>query len=136
MDYRLTSAYQKMLCYLTAARDYDVHTYPHPEFFGVPHDMYRVQDIFNDISYGRVSLAQLQLALEVLNFADYVLWCRSVVSGDPLHPENRTELRKYLNYCWQLLGRCDMLAKACGKSIDWVGEVTYTIFQLFGVRYP
>ncbi|KJZ73509.1 hypothetical protein HIM_07065 [Hirsutella minnesotensis 3608] len=44
---------------------------------------------------------------------------RLPVSRDPLHPDNREELGKYLTYCWQLIVRCNMMAQALGKEIEW-----------------
>jgi hypothetical protein len=49
-----------------------------------------------------------------------------------LHKDNVDELRIYLDYCWQLLVRCDMLMKSCGKSWDWYGEITECIMDLWG----
>ncbi|OAX82084.1 hypothetical protein ACJ72_03570 [Emergomyces africanus] len=166
MDYRRIAAYQMMLCRCTAGRDYDVHTYPHREFFGALSGMYAVRDWSNDAVYGHVSLAQMrqpgfahahvpsrldietvlsylstnalptELGLTILEFANYEPNCLSIVPDDPLHVENAVQLRKYLGYCWRLLVRCDILAKACGKRVDWVGETTQCIFHLFGVKYP
>ncbi|KAH6632922.1 hypothetical protein C7974DRAFT_411955 [Boeremia exigua] len=46
-DYRLTAAYQHMLLCCTGVRygsnHYEVHTYPHREFFGVPSGMFHVE---------------------------------------------------------------------------------------------
>jgi hypothetical protein len=40
LDYRLTTSYQKMLRRCTGRKRYDVHTYPHRQFFGIGPDMY------------------------------------------------------------------------------------------------
>ncbi|KLJ11279.1 hypothetical protein EMPG_13452 [Blastomyces silverae] len=165
-DYRQTAAYQMMICRVTGSRAYDVHTYPHRGFFGVGEDMYSTNDWRDNPLYGRASLATLrqrwpasihipssadfytalhylnikglptELGMMVLEFANYEPHHRAIVHDDPLHIENAAELRKYLSFCWQLLVRCDVLAKACGKRVDWVGEVTQCIFHLFGVKYP
>jgi len=54
-DYRLTEAYQHMLLYCTGvpygARHYEVHTYPHREFFGIPRGMF--QFMYDDSQFGR-----------------------------------------------------------------------------------
>ena len=58
------------------------------------------------------------------------------IADDPLHPGNGMELRRYLSHCWQLLVRCDMLAKASGKRISWINEVKEVIWQLWGEDFP
>jgi hypothetical protein len=73
-----------------------------------------------------------ELALYVLELAEYSPKRRSVVPDDPLHVQNRTELRRYLNYCWQLLVRCDILAKACGTHFKWEYYVNEAIMNLWG----
>lgn len=57
------------------------------------------------------------LSLQVLEHAEYVPQRRLAVVEDPLHADNSNELRRYLNYCWHLLVRSDILAKACGTKI-------------------
>jgi hypothetical protein len=78
-----------------------------------------------------------ELALDILELAEYTKAKRRMtVADDPLHPQNRVELRKYLSYCWRVLVRVDMLAKANRCWIDWEFEVTDKIFKLWGVPYP
>jgi hypothetical protein len=78
-----------------------------------------------------------ELALDILELAEYTRAKRRLtVANDPLHPQNREELRKYLSYCWKMLVRVDMLVKANGKWVDWEFEVTASIFKLWGVPYP
>ena len=78
-----------------------------------------------------------ELALDVLELAEYGGTMRRLpVADDPLHLENREELRKYLGYCWRVLTRLDMLIKENDKWIDWEFEVTGAIHQLWGVVYP
>lgn len=75
-----------------------------------------------------------ELVLEILERADYRWQRRSAYSDNPMHPDNREELFKYLKFCWILLVRCDLLVKACGKRIDWANDVSHCINELFGVR--
>ena len=75
-----------------------------------------------------------ELALEILEYADYTAKRRIPVAHDPLHADNAEELKKYLNYCWKVLVRIDMLAKADGRWIDWEYEVTDIIYSLWGVQ--
>ena len=75
-----------------------------------------------------------ELVLDILERADY-RWQRRLQHSDhPMHLKNREELLKYLKFCWILLVRCDLLAKACGKRIDWVNEVSLCIDDLFGLN--
>ncbi|KAF2256990.1 hypothetical protein BU26DRAFT_33308 [Trematosphaeria pertusa] len=77
-----------------------------------------------------------ELALQILEHADYTAKRRVPVPNDPLHRDNAEELKKYLSYCWKVLARVDMLLKANGKWIDWEYEVTECIYDLWGVPYP
>jgi hypothetical protein len=77
-----------------------------------------------------------ELALEVLEYANYYPYCSLVVKDDPLHPKNREELERVLDYCWQLMVRFDMLWKANGTCIDWDLEVADAIFDMWGVQQP
>ncbi|OJD15592.1 hypothetical protein ACJ73_08970 [Blastomyces percursus] len=163
-DYRRTAAYQMMICRITGCRAYDVHTYPHRGFFGVGKDMYRINDWRDNPLYGRASPVTLrqrwpasthipsnvdfyaalhylnikglptELGMMVLEYANYEPHHQASVPDDPLHMENAPELCKYLGFCWKLMVRCDVLATACEKRVDWVGEVTRC--NLFGVKYP
>ncbi|KAL1600416.1 hypothetical protein SLS60_006801 [Paraconiothyrium brasiliense] len=78
-----------------------------------------------------------ELALQILDLAEYVPVGRLPVRGDPLHASNAEELRKYISYCWKLLIRIDMLCKAGvnGGQLKWEAEVTdalYTLFDMSG----
>ncbi|KAJ4297975.1 hypothetical protein N0V90_005874 [Kalmusia sp. IMI 367209] len=77
-----------------------------------------------------------ELALQILEFADYTAKRRVPVPNDPLHKANREELTKYLSYCWKLLVRINILIKANGGFIPWEYEVEEAIFNLWGVKYP
>ncbi|KAL8821403.1 MAG: hypothetical protein Q9223_000552 [Gallowayella weberi] len=75
-----------------------------------------------------------EIVLDILEKADYRWQRRSSHSDDPMHADNREELLKYLKFCWILLVRCDVLAKACGKRIEWANDVSHCINNLFGVN--
>jgi hypothetical protein len=94
----------------------------------------------DDISYVLNYLGQkglpLELSFAILEFAEYVPQRMLTVEGDPLNSENSQVLRRYLNFCWDLLVRSDMLAKACGKTIGWSSEITECIRTLWGQGYP
>lgn len=76
-----------------------------------------------------------ELVIEIMDLAEYRAQSRLVLRDYPLHPSNGEELRKYLSYCWRLMVRCDELANACGRPIDWGNEVRDCIFSLF-FDYP
>lgn len=67
----------------------------------------------------------LELAMDIMDIAEYTPRRRLKVANDPLHPENRDELEKYLDYCWQLLIRCEMMAEAAGMEICWQEEAVW-----------
>jgi hypothetical protein len=161
-DYRNTTSYQRTLFRCTAKTKIDTYTYPHREFFGIADGVYVADSHWsNDPLLGLTALEErrqpgygyvptkedvartrilvckagklpVELGLEILGFAGYVPGRRIPVADDPLHKDNVDELRIYLDYCWQLLVRCDMLMKSCGKSWDWYGEITVCIMDLWG----
>jgi hypothetical protein len=54
-DYRWTASYQKMLVRCTTQNHgYDIHTYPHREFFGVPRQRFFSHDWSCHSGYGRI----------------------------------------------------------------------------------
>lgn len=61
----------------------------------------------------------MELALNVMELAGYEPKRRLNNPHDPLYPCNRKELAQYLKYCWQILVRCDMMAKALDIEIPW-----------------
>jgi hypothetical protein len=77
-----------------------------------------------------------ELQLRILELAEYDknVPRRLSIPHDPLRPENREELQKYLKYCWTLLVNCDMMAKALGDRIPWQALITITIIRLFGTE--
>jgi hypothetical protein len=92
-----------------------------------PHDfniMYQPSE--SDVSLVRGTLCKMglpvELALDIMELAGYEPK-KLKVEHDPLHPENREELAKYLKYCWQLLVRCDIIATEAGRQIKWYDAV-------------
>ncbi|KAJ4290405.1 hypothetical protein N0V90_010621 [Kalmusia sp. IMI 367209] len=77
-----------------------------------------------------------ELALQIMDLAEYVSVGRTTVRQDPLHVANAEELKKYLSYCWKLLVRIDMLVRANGCCLDWEAEVTDVLYALFGMESP
>ncbi|RAH69779.1 uncharacterized protein BO66DRAFT_350451 [Aspergillus aculeatinus CBS 121060] len=55
---------------------------------------------------------------------------RLCVPHDPLHERNRRQLRRYLHRCWQIMVRCNMLARELGVEIDWAWEVVRALEKL------
>jgi hypothetical protein len=93
----------------------------------------------SDVSTVRSFLATrlpTELALEVLEHADYTAKRRIPIANDPLHAQNTEVLEKYMADCWRTLVRIDMLVKAHGWWIDWEYEITEVIYELFGVPGP
>jgi len=109
------------------------------DFLALEHEPYHVpkrgdaEDVQNIL---RLFGLPAELQLRILELADYDKYAprRLIVEHDPLHPENREELQKYLTYCWTLLINCDMMAKALGDRIPWQALVTSTIIGLFGTE--
>ncbi|RAH80339.1 hypothetical protein BO86DRAFT_390322 [Aspergillus japonicus CBS 114.51] len=55
---------------------------------------------------------------------------RLPVPHDPLHERNRTQLRRYLHRCWQIMVRCNMLARELGTEINWARQVVEALEKL------
>ncbi|KAJ5148124.1 60S ribosomal protein L43 [Penicillium atrosanguineum] len=73
----------------------------------------------------------VELALDIMEFADYIPKRKLNVAHDPFHSDNKEQLAQYLSYCWQLLVRCDMMANELSMKIDWEETVTDCIGQLW-----
>jgi hypothetical protein len=76
----------------------------------------------------------MEMQLHVLQLAQYLPQRRLEIPHDPQHPQNRTELHKYLKYCWQLLVRCEMIARALGDRIPWNRLVSQCLVDLWDRR--
>jgi hypothetical protein len=69
----------------------------------------------------------VEIAVRVMRFAGYEAKRRLEIPHDPFHPSNGEDLIKYLEFCWKLLIRCDLIAKALGEKIEWREEVSRCI---------
>lgn len=146
-DYRLTRSYQMTVKY-TTWRDVgsEIAYLPHRDFFGIPDGHFKASqtDLEGKMAYRdfintgteryympsaversevllmlRAKGLPAEIGLQILDLADYKAQRKLKVPHDPFHPHNEEELKKYLNYCWVLLVRCDMVAKALGNRIPW-----------------
>lgn len=75
-----------------------------------------------------------ELVMEIMELAEYEPKRRLNTPHDPFHPSNRAELGEYLKYCWQILVRCDMMAKALDMKIEWKDLVSSCIVKLWGSK--
>ena len=73
----------------------------------------------------------VELAWDIMEFAQYEPSRRLNVPHDPFHSANREELGRYLTYCWQILVRCDVIAKAVGVKISWQKRIALCIVQIW-----
>lgn len=72
-----------------------------------------------------------EVSLQIIEYADYAPRGVLRIPNDPLCFENRDGLGKYLSYCWQLLLRCDMLARELNAEIMWDTEISECLVHLF-----
>lgn len=73
----------------------------------------------------------MELVLVIMDMAEYAPRGNLEVPDDPLHPENRRELADYLELCWQLLVRCEMMANAVGMDMEWGDKIFSTLLAFF-----
>ncbi|KAF7535766.1 hypothetical protein G7054_g5147 [Neopestalotiopsis clavispora] len=160
-DYRRTRCYQQVLRQCTLeSRFANISSFPHRQFFGIAddqfgHNHFHVDGVLpigkfleldataeyqprpSDLAEVRLALLKkglpTELALTIMEFARYRPTRRLEIPNDPLHPLNQGELAKYLKYCWQLMIRCDLMAKALGSRIDWEKLVMAQVVDLW---YP
>lgn len=68
----------------------------------------------------------LELVYDIMDFAGYAPLRKLERAHDPFHPTNRDDLHRYLDYCWRIVVRCDLMARWLGDHIHWdrlVGEI-------------
>lgn len=110
---------------------------PFDEFLALEYPSEHVPG-FSDVIIVRSLLCSrgipMELALAIMDFADYTPKQRLKVPRDPFHPSNRDELNKYLTFCWLVLVRCDMIAKEVGRQIDWREAVTRCVDTIWDHR--
>ncbi|KAL4996479.1 hypothetical protein BDV10DRAFT_202390 [Aspergillus recurvatus] len=91
-------------------------------------------DILQVSSILRSKGLPLELVMLITEMAGYDTAQRRLpVAHDPFHPDNRTELKKYLTFCWLTLVRCNMFAQALEIKIDWKLEIIEALFRLVGL---
>lgn len=76
----------------------------------------------------------LELALMITELADYKSKRRLNVPHDPFHPSNKEELANYIEYCWRILVRCDMMTKALGTRMPWQNLIVHSIAGLWSSK--
>jgi hypothetical protein len=57
---------------------------------------------------------------------------RLPVPHDPLHPDNRAELDEYLDWCWAMLVRCEVMGRHIELDLEWSSKVSWTLADMFG----
>lgn len=76
-----------------------------------------------DIDEARAVLTDQRLPVEladmILDFAGYNETRTLTVRHEPLHERNRGQLKCFLEECWQVLLRCDMMGRALGEEVPW-----------------
>ena len=82
-----------------------------------------------------------ELVLDILELAGYEPRRRLKVAHDPFHPDNKAELGEYLTYCWKLIVRCDVVARALQGpreqlEVYWREAVLRTVNSYFGFKVP
>ena len=73
----------------------------------------------------------MELVLCVMDFAAYVPGTKLLVFHDPLHYLNKGVLEKHLDYCWELLVRCDIIGRTWGYDVDWEVALRTIVMELF-----
>lgn len=77
-----------------------------------------------------------EITSNIMELADYEPRRRLKVPHDPFHRGNTSELERYLSLCWEVLIRCDMMAKALEDPIDWDVCVSWCIRDLWMTGLP
>lgn len=80
----------------------------------------------------------LELVLPIMDLAGYRPKRALTIPDDPLHPSNRKELDEYLEHCWQIMVRCQMMSKEIdvdvGEGDGWKSLVSNWICILWEVK--
>ncbi|KAF9886702.1 hypothetical protein FE257_011216 [Aspergillus nanangensis] len=72
-----------------------------------------------------------ELIRPILDYAYGGFERRLPIAHDPFHPENKDELAKYLDQCWELMISCTIFTEAVGKPINWKFEVMTCLKETF-----
>lgn len=104
------------------------------EFLTLERPLEHLPDV-SDVCSTRWMLCRMglpvELAMQIMEFAGYEPKRRLKIPHDPFHASNKEELAQYLKYCWQILVRCDMMAKVLDMKIDWEKQVAKCIIGLW-----
>jgi len=73
-----------------------------------------------------------ELAAEIMDLAAYRPMRRLEVPHDPLDPANREELRRYLDFCFRILVRCEVISRWLGGEIPWDRLAAEALVELLG----
>ncbi|KAH7303630.1 hypothetical protein B0I35DRAFT_455090 [Stachybotrys elegans] len=69
---------------------------------------------------------------QIMDTAQYGASTRRLrIEHDPLHPENRIELEKYLSYCWKLMVWSQLVADEIGMDLHWEKLVSKALIDIF-----
>lgn len=121
--YRAAKSYRSMVSICTENADGTEYAFVHRRFFQGPAD--------DNDSFGcqRPAVGDVSLQAATATTSDD--------DSDPLGEGNAKRLHSYLSFCWAFLVRMDVLARECGRPIDWEAEVRCVLHGLWGFNiYP
>jgi hypothetical protein len=76
-----------------------------------------------------------ELVFPIMDLAGYKPKRALTIPDDPLHPSNRKELDEYLEHCWQIMVRCQMMSKEIdvdvGQGDGWKSLVSWRVCVLW-----
>ncbi|VUC26751.1 unnamed protein product [Clonostachys rosea] len=52
------------------------------------------------------------------------------VAHHPFHKDNSAELKRYMEYCWELIVGCELMARAAGVSVSWGAACWHAVGDL------
>ncbi|CAG9949090.1 unnamed protein product [Clonostachys rosea f. rosea IK726] len=83
---------------------------------------------------GLINQTQLppELVNDILVEADYdAPQSRLRVPHHPFHADNAEDLKTYIEYCWAILVRCEMVAREMGEGVGWHNDITRVVNACF-----
>lgn len=108
---------------------------PYMDFLGLETEVVHMPSV-SDVMHVRWCLCSLalpmELVTEIMDLAGYRPARRLQVPHDPLHPANRKELRRYLNFCFRILVRCDVISRWLDGEIPWDRLAAEALVDLLG----
>ncbi|OJK01905.1 hypothetical protein ASPACDRAFT_50713 [Aspergillus aculeatus ATCC 16872] len=134
-DYRTTRMCQRPVDKWTDLwQTTEMSRYPHRQFLGLePQSGFASQDTARVEAYLRERGVPDDWVAEMTTLSDEgnkEPRSRLLVPHDPLHERNCRQLRRYLHRCWQIMVRCNMLARELGAEINWAWEVVKALEKL------